>query len=192
MPVDEDIAILVQEIDANLSHLETITSRLTAAQLNWRPQEGQWSIGECIGHLNQVKSGDLGPIRSAIERAKARGVTGQGPFTYGAISKKFISMVDLPVKGKQKTVKAYYPPVSADPAETIAKYRQLSAEVRALTLSANGLHLRKVKTAMVMFPPPLRWFIRMPLGARLTAITAHDRRHLWQAEQVRIHQSFPA
>lgn len=31
----------------------------------------------------------------------------------------------------------------------------------------------------------------MPLGALLTHMTTHDRRHLWQAEQVRNDSYFP-
>jgi len=192
MPIDEDLAILIQELDANWSHLETITSRLSAPQFNWRPQPGQWSIGECVSHLNIIKAGDLPPIQSAIENGRARGINGAGPFHYGSISRKFISFSDLPVKRKNKAPKAFRPPSSADPAQTIADYQRLNAELRRLALSANGLDLVRVKTALPALPPPLRWFIRMPLGARLTLITTHGRRHLWQAEQVRTHPDFPA
>ena len=79
MPIDEDLAILIQEMDANASHLETITSRLSAEQFNWRPQPGEWSIGECVGHLNIIKAGDLAPVQAAIRSARARGVLGQAP-----------------------------------------------------------------------------------------------------------------
>lgn len=192
MPIGEDLAILVQELDANVSHVESITSRLSREQFNWRPGTGQWSIGECIGHLNVVKAGDLAPISSAIESGRARGITGDGPFTYGSISRKFIASMDLPIKKKHKAPQVYRPPAEADPAQTVAEFRRLNAELRRLTLSANGLDLRRVKTAMPAFPPPLRWFVKMPLGARLTVIATHDRRHLWQAEQVRNHAQFPA
>jgi hypothetical protein len=49
-----------------------------------------------------------------------------------------------------------------------------------------------VKTILPVLPALLRPFVKMPLGARFALITAHDRRHLWQAEQVRNHASFPA
>ena len=192
MSINEDLAILIQELDANASHLESITARLSAEQFNWRPQPGEWSIGECIGHLNIIKAGDLPPIQSSIEDARARGITGDGPFTYGSISRKFISASDLPVKKRHTAPKIYRPPATSDPAQTIAEYQRLNGELRRLALSANGLDLARVKTAMPAFPPPLRWLIRMPLGARLTLITTHDRRHLYQAEQVRGNPAFPS
>lgn len=192
MPIGEDLAILVQELDANVSHLETITHQLSAEQFNWRAADLGWSMGECIGHLNIVNARSIAPIQAAIEGGRARGIMGEGPFTYGSLSRKFISASDLPIQKKHKTIKAFYPPAANDAAATIAEYRRVSAELRKLALSANGLDLARVKTAMPDYPPPLCWFVRMPLGARLTLITVHDRRHLWQAEQVRVHPDFPA
>ena len=192
MPVNEDLAILIQEMDANVSHLETITAGLNAEQLNWRPHAGEWSIGECIVHLNVVNAGDLTPLREAIEKGRARGLTGEGPFQYGMPSRKFVASMELPVKRKLKAPKMYVPPPGADPVAAVAEYRRVSAELRRLALSAGGLHLARVKTKLPALPAFLRWCVRMPLGARLALITTHDRRHLWQAEQVRLHTEFPA
>lgn len=148
MLIGEDLAILVQELDANVSHLETITHQLSPEQFNWRPASGEWSIGQCIGHLNIINAADVAPI----EDGRARGISGEGPFTYGSLSRKFISMSDLPVKKRQKTIKAFYPPVTHDRAKTIAEYRRVSAELRRLALSANEFDLARVKTVM----PPCR------------------------------------
>lgn len=191
MAVNEDLAILIQEIDANLSHLEGITIRLSREQFNWRPLPGRWSIGECIGHLNVVNFNDLAPIREAIESGRRRGLIGEGPYKYGFLSDKFVASMDLPIKRKHKAPKLYVPPANADPAPTVAEYRRLSTELRKLALAANGLDLARVKTDMPALPPLVRRFLQMPLGARLTMITTHDRRHLWQAEQVRNAPQFP-
>jgi hypothetical protein len=74
----------------------------------------------------------------------------------------------------------------------LAEHRRVSAEFRRLALSARGLDLASVKCEFPTLPALLRPFVRMPLGARLNLLTAHDRRHLWQAEQVRNHPDFPA
>lgn len=50
---------------------------------------------------------------------------------------------------------------------------------------ADGLDLARAKTRW-----PFKW-TKMPLGALLTHMTTHDRRHLWQAEQVRNDSYFP-
>ena len=48
-----------------------------------------------------------------------------------------------------------------------------------------------VRTTLPALPAFLRGIVQMPLGARFALIGAHDRRHLWQAEQVREHADFP-
>jgi hypothetical protein len=192
MAINEDLAILIAEFDANVSHLEGVTVGLSREQFNWRPAEGAWSIGECVSHLNIANGGDIAPLRAAIESGRAGGMTGAGPYRYGFLSNKFIGTLGLPVTTKLKAPKVYVPPADSEPAATIAEYRRVSAELRKLASSADGLNLAKVKTAMPALPAVLRPFVRMPLGARLTLITTHDRRHLWQAEQVRNHPRFPA
>ena len=42
------------------------------------------------------------------------------------------------------------------------------------------------------FPNPFLKIIRMRVATALQILAAHDRRHLWQAEQVRMAPGFPA
>src|ERR1700742_3523272 len=100
MPIDAELATLITEIDANLSHLESIVHGLSHAQFNWRPGPGRWSVGECIAHLNVTNAGDLKPIESAIHRGRAGNIKGEGPFTYGAMSKWFVASQEPPIKKK--------------------------------------------------------------------------------------------
>ncbi|MDP9112812.1 MAG: DinB family protein [Acidobacteriota bacterium] len=185
-----DLAVLITEIDANLSHAESLAAGLSHSQFNWRPGAASWSIGQCVSHLNLVNGQDLAPLRAAIERGKSRQLLGDGPFTYGFLSRKFVAGMEPPVKRKFKAPRTYLPPQDCDPQTTLAEFRRLSKELRTLAQSASGLHLARVKTALPALPPLLRTFVKMPLGARLEAITAHDRRHLWQAEAVRNHSEF--
>jgi len=51
---------------------------------------------------------------------------------------------------------------------------------RTLSAALKGLDDPRAKTPF----GDLKW-VKMPLGARLAHMITHDRRHLWQAEQVR-------
>jgi hypothetical protein len=192
MALDPDIAMLVIEIDANLSHAESITHGLTREQFQWRPAPGRWSIGECFAHLNIANGYALGAIETGIAKGRAGGKTGQGPFQYGFIARKFISSQEPPVKKKFSAPKAFLPPADIDPDRTLAEYRRILSELKRLTRDADGLHLSRVKIEMPALPAVLRAIVRMPLGGQLLLTTTHDRRHLWQAEQVRGDPAFPA
>ncbi len=192
MPLDPEIAILITEIDANLSHAESITHGLTREQFQWRPQPGRWSIGECFAHLNVTNSFALRAVETAIAKGRSSGKTGQGPFQYGFLSRKFIASQEPPVKKKFTAPKVFLPAVDIDPDATLAEYRRISGEFRRLTRDADGLDLARVKVTMPALPAVLRAIVRMPLGGQLLLTATHDRRHLWQAEQVRNDPAFPA
>lgn len=183
--------MLIVEMEANVSHLESLTHGLSDVQFNWKPEPGRWSMAECITHLNIANGGDLVPLEEAIKAGRAKNKTGEGPFTYGFLSKKFVASMEPTSTRKVKAPKRYVPPSHADKDETIQEYRRIAGELRRLAKSADGLHLGRIKTSMPALPAALRPFFKMPLGARLHLITAHDRRHLSQAEQVRDHADFP-
>jgi len=186
-----DLAVLITEIDANVSHAESLAAGLSHHQFNWRPDPTSWSIGQCLAHLNVVDGQDLAPVRAAIADGKSRQLTGDGPFSYGFLTRKFVASMEPPAKRKLKAPKSYIPPEESDLQATLAEFRRISKELRTLAQSAAGLHLSRVKTRMPALPPLLRAFVKMPLGARFELITAHDRRHFWQAEAVRNHPDFP-
>jgi hypothetical protein len=189
--LSNDLAVIITEIDANLSHAESLVAGLSRAQFNWHPEPGRWSIAQCLAHLNTVDGMDVAPLRVAVDEGHARNQTGEGPFTYGWLSRKFIASMEPPVKSKMRAPKYYVPPPEADPAVTLAEYRRVAGEMRRIAESAAGLDLSRVKTILPVLPALARAIIKMPLGARFELLAAHDRRHLWQADQVRNHPEFP-
>jgi len=191
MSAGNEIATLTAAIDANSANADEVTRGLSRDQFNWRAEPGRWSIAECLTHLNIVNSVDLAPIEQVIESGRARGITASGPFRYGFLSSKFVASQDLPVKRKFKAPKVFVPPPQADPEKTIGEYRRIAGEVRRLVLAANGLDLARLKVDLGALPAPLRAIFKMPLGARFALIANHDRRHLWQAGEVRKHPMFP-
>ena len=182
---------LLDAFDANRRRVESLAAGLSRAHFNWRPEPGRWSIAHCIAHLNVVNGQDLAPIAEAIRAGRSAGLTGAPPFEYGPVSRWFVRSMEPPVRSRLKAPKSYQPPPESDPAATVAEYLRIADELRRLLESSEGLDLRRVKTSLPALPPVLRAIVRMPLGARFSLIAAHDRRHLWQAEQVRAHPNFP-
>jgi hypothetical protein len=176
---------MLTALDANLRRAEALVTGLSRVQFNWRPGRGRWSIAQCLTHLNVVNGLDLEPVGRAIAAARERGLLGHPPFRYGWMSRKFVASMEPPARTKMKAPRSYVPPPEADPAPTLAEYLRIGGEMRRLMASAEGLDLAQARTVLPALPPVLRAMVRMPLGARFELILAHDRRHLWQAEQVR-------
>ena len=150
-----DLAVLITEIDANMSHAESLAAGLSHQQFNWRPDPASWSIGQCLSHLNVVDGQDLAPVRAAIDDGKSRQLTGEGPFSYGFLSRKFVASMEPPAKRKFKASKSYVPPEESDPQATLAEFRRISKDLRALAQSAAGLNLARVKTSLPALPAVL-------------------------------------
>jgi hypothetical protein len=79
-----------------------------------------------------------------------------------------------------KAPRAIEPRVAPPLANAFAGFRTTQNEVRAFLLEYADLDL-----AAVRFPNPFLRGIRLSLATGLHVITAHERRHLWQAWRVR-------
>jgi DinB superfamily len=178
------VSKLLEENTANIEKAKSLTAGLSAAQMSWRPQPGKWSIAQNLDHLNAGRGKDLDAIASSIAAARAKGIIGNGPFRYGWLSSWIMKSMEPPPKRKFKAAKAATPSPDVDAAKALADYFRRTARLTELIQNADGLDLARAKTPF----GPLKWF---PLGALLTHIITHDRRHLWQAEQVRNDPNFP-
>jgi hypothetical protein len=175
---------LLRQIDAIKGDADAVCAGLNDSQFNWRPGEGRWSIAECLVHLNKSVAATLPAFDRAIAdgRAKGRTAKGVGPSRYSWFSRWMIGSMEPPPKRRMKTFRIFAVPVGGTHAltrvlpEFLAMRDQLAERVRR----ADGLDLTGNRTVS-----PVTRLLRMPLGAYLQFVIAHDRRHLWQARQVR-------
>ena len=186
-----EIDSFVAAFEANAERADTVTCGLSNGQFNWRSEPGRWSIAQALSHLNVVNGQDLAPLQMGVEQGRSRNLIGEGPFRYGLLSRKFVESMEPPVTRKFKASKYYEPPAEAGLIETMDEYRRISGELCRLARASAGLDLAGVRVKLPTLPPILRDLVSMPLGARFELIAAHDRRHLWQAEQIRDHPNFP-
>lgn len=184
---------LIAELRAYRSQVEAIkqdarelATGMTDRQFNWRAQPGQWSIAECLDHLNVTGNLYLPVINRAIDQAHKQGILSQGPFHHGFLGNWFVRFTEPPPKRKIKAPRAFAPSAAKSLAGVVTEFMTLQdAFVRSI-MQANGLNLAKVKVAS-----PISNLIRLSLGQGFALMTAHERRHLWQAHQVKSNPNFP-
>jgi hypothetical protein len=175
-----------QEIARIQGEAQTLCGGFSDAQFNWTPAPGRWSIAQCMTHLNVVTAIDLPQIAAEIEKAKVAGKFESGPFRYGFFSKWFVRYMDAPAKSKVKAPRTYVPPPEAPRQKTLEEFISHHDRLAELVKRADGLDLRRVKV-----PTPIGKWVKFPLGQRFALILSHDRRHLWQANQVHKDPAFP-
>ena len=144
-------------------------------------------MGECVDHLNiSAKTLFIPGIDAAIADARSRGLRSPGPFVHPALQRWFLTVSEPPPKLRFKApgkVKQKAPRPLSDVRQEFLDWQDRLAERIRL---ADGLDLRRASHSS---PLPL-W--RWTLGTYFAVCLAHERRHIWQARQVRIEPGFPA
>jgi hypothetical protein len=184
--LNPELDIYLEQIRYIRQDVAAIVADLTPEQFTWRPAPDRWSIGECFDHLNLTAAAFVPAIDAAISDARARGLRADGPFVYPLLERLFVTSNEPPPKRRFRAFKAYRPgrrPAPEDVMKAFAEWQErLADRVRA----ADGLDLRRARRRSPILP-----LVKWSLGTMLALVLAHERRHIWQARQVRNDKRFP-
>ena len=181
------IAALRAEFDAARQDARALLAGLDDEAFNWRRAPGTWSMAECLDHLNITGRKYIRALDRGIVEGRARNLGGAGPFRYGLLERWIVRFMDGPPKLRFKAPKAFVPAAEGRLTESLTAFVELQDQFQQCLTRADGLDLGKVKARS-----PVSKRIKFSLGAAFAAISAHQRRHLWQARQLRKDAGFPA
>ena len=171
-----------EEFDAISDDADALLAALSDTQFYWSPDPGTWSVAQCLEHLNVTARSYLPMLDDSIASAKRWGVYGTGPFQYRWFSRYFVKLMEPPVRRRFKAPAVFQPSPQSAPqrkrTEIEAGFRGYQVQFVDRLRQANGVDLAKARVQS----PANRW-IRLDLGAAFKLMTAHERRHLWQARQ---------
>jgi len=182
-----------REFERLADEADLLASGLTDEQFAWGPSparpsatQAAWSIAQCIDHLNVTARLYLPQLDEGIANAIRQGLYGEGPFTYWWLARLFVRMLEPPPRFRAKAPAAFQPPPARARREIMAAFRAYQVQYVDRLRQANGLDLARARVRS----PAASW-MSMPLGTGFAAMTAHERRHLWQARQVMRAPGFP-
>ena len=171
---------LLDELDAADRDAKAVADGLAGPQGTWRPSPGAWSVAECLDHLAVANRVYLSPIVEAAAEGRAKGRLRRGPALPGSIGRWFANYLEPPVRMKTKNPSVSTPRTSPPLADSLAAFLVSQDRVRDFIRTNSDLDL-----AGIRFVNPFVRGLRFSLATGLHVITAHDRRHLWQAWNVR-------
>jgi hypothetical protein len=177
-----DIQRLDDELDATERDAEALVAGVGEEVGGWRAEPGSWSIAECLDHIATGERVYLDAMRDPAARARAQGRQRRRPAEPGLIGGWFARMLEPPVKPrlKMRAPRKIRPRQAPALADAFASFKTSHTEVRDFLRAHSDLDL-----AGVLFPNPFIRGIRFSLATGLHVLTAHARRHLWQAWRVR-------
>ena len=166
--------------------LPGLVNHLSDTQFNWRPAPDRWSIAQCLDHLNLMAAKFIPAIDAAIATAKQKGLLSPGPFSYPMLERLFVGSQEPPPRLRFPAFKAFVPPPTLPRNDVISRFLDWQEQLDLRLLRADGVDLRKAKQRSPVMP-----IVTWRLGTLFALTLAHERRHLWQAREVRIHPQFP-
>ena len=183
--MNADTQSMLEQLEAIKQEGAAVAAGLSDAQFNWQPGPGRWSIAQCLAHLNFGIHEVLPAFDRAIAEGRAKGKTAPGPFRYGWFSRFMVREMEPPPRRRMATPMKGSAGEYHRAAEVLPEFVRLRDELGRRVHESDGLDLAGIRTIS-----PVNRLIRLPLGAYFAFILAHDRRHLWQARQVRERPGF--
>lgn len=174
------LARIKQELLDARERARRVTKGLTEEQWGRRPSGGSWSIAECLVHLNLTSERAIPIIDEAIATGRERKIEGTGPFRRGLIGWALLRFLEPPYRMKVRTSEPFVPARVEPMAETLERFDYLQLELQGRVDRAAGLDLNRLRVTS-----PFAEQVKYNLYVFLAVLPVHQRRHLWQAEQVR-------
>ena len=157
-----------------------IAGALTIEQFNWQPTPEQWSVAQCLVHLNISAALYAEAMTPAIRAGRSARVMGSGPFRYGPLARWMLRAVSPDNPRRHRTPARFVAPATTSRVrDVLDAFEAAGARWERLLYDANGLDLARVKVRS-----PAISLLTLPLGALFDIQAAHERRHLRQAERV--------
>ena len=166
---------------------DALLAPLDDEQFNWSPLAGRWSIGQCFDHLNIINAEYARHIREAVAAARAAGLGRREPIAPTWFGRRFVASMEPPVRLKIKTARRMRPAPRRLKAEVWPEFVRQHKQLREFVSGdCAGVDLNRAR-----FRNPFVPLVWMRAGTGLNVMTAHDRRHLWQAQMMRELPGFP-
>lgn len=177
MSPGDRMAWIQAELEDARRRANAIAAALEADAWVARPAPGQWSVAECLIHLNLTSRAFLPLIDDAIGDGRSRGLVGRTRYRMDLMGRLlwWAATLRLPIK----TTEPFVPARSQAKDTVLAEFDDLQSRMLGCLGAAEGLDLGRLRIVS-----PFDSRIRYNLYSCLRLIPAHQRQHLTQAERV--------
>jgi hypothetical protein len=176
----DQLAGIVRELEDARARAHGIASGLDPETWRRRPPSGGWSVSECLQHLNLTSEAFFGRLEAGVEEARARGLAATGrPYRLDAFGWLLCWMIEPPYRLRVKTGAPFVPGGAAPPDEVLGDFDRWQDALATCVRSAEGLAIDRVRVTS-----PFASRMKYSVYSSFRIIPVHQRRHLWQAEQV--------
>ena len=173
---------MLEEVETELSEATSRAWQLVRSTdgrfFTVRPTPRDWSAAECIAHLSLSTEEFLPVLQSAIDDARQKGWTSKKRPAMDVIGRTLRWFLEPPIRKRVKAAGRFVPRSARAKSEAFGEFAALQSKLVDVVHNAEGLDVRKIKVSS-----PFDKRVKYNLYSAFKIIAAHQRRHLWQAEQ---------
>ena len=175
---------LISELDTADQRAKELAKGLTPLQLNWKPSQDAWSVGQCLEHLRVANEVYLPAITASLTDRPLLAVQ---EITPGWFGRWFIrNYIEPSSESKRaRAPKKIEPGTRIDP-HVLDLFLTSNQAARELVRRASNYDVNHIR-----FRNPFIPVLRFTVGTGLEIVSRHQRRHLLQAERVKQAADFP-
>lgn len=170
-PLDE----VEKELNEATRRAWTLVQSTDGRMFTVRPAPVSWSAAECLAHLSISTEMFLPVLREAIAAARKRAKRGKAKMDL--LGRVLAWFLEPPIRTKVKTSAPFVPKSTRAKADAFGEFASLQEKLIDLLREAREADLR------VKIVSPFDKRVRYNLLSAFRIVAAHERRHLWQAEQ---------
>jgi hypothetical protein len=162
------------------TRVDKLFSELAPEQLTGRPEPGKWSIAEHVAHLTLTSKAYDPLFEEAFARARRENMTG-GDYSMELMPRLLKWYLEPPYRSRMKTPPAFVPaPEVGSVREVITEFLNHQEKLQVYFREASQWDLSRLK-----IKSPFAKQVQYNLFSAIQLILAHERRHVWAAEQLR-------
>lgn len=180
MPLPRDLQAFLDQYDATEGDARALLAGLPEAMALYRPPDS-WSVVQCLDHLGVTNRVYLAAMEAPLALAREQGHIRRDPVRPGPFGAFFAKHAEPPVRRFRVRAPQNISP-SVEVTLEAAKDSYFGSHQRLQTFIAENADL---DLTHIRFPNPFLRGVKFGVASGLQIIAAHERRHLWQAWNVR-------
>jgi DinB superfamily len=180
--VSPELGAIKQELLDARERARRLGESVAPGQWDQPADAGGWSIAHCLIHLNITSERFIPLIDDAIREGRERGLTATGPPARDFWGWLLSRMLEPPYRLKMKTGASFVPAQAEPMPEVLERFDYLQGELLVRLDRASGLALDRLR---IVSPFDAKGRMRYNLYSAFRVLPVHQRRHLWQAEQIK-------
>jgi hypothetical protein len=175
-------AVRLEELEGQFRELAERASALAGGLdrvvLSQRPKPASWSVAECLAHLNLSADPNFPLWERGLAEARLLDRNKEHPFRVDFWGRVLCWALEPPPKFRFPAPKPFHP-VAAGPVDAILPdFLDRQRRVLEVLQAVRGTAVDRVKIAS-----PFNARVHYSIWSSFCVTAAHERRHIWQAEQ---------